>query len=787
MEGHQDQIEELIKRLVKLEKYQAAFSREIAKLRRDINKLQQQEATTIPVDEPSKTSAKPLIQAGEPIEEYVPPLRQNPTRPTQKVLPKSIIPDSVKADWEKFIGENLINKIGILITILGVGIGAKYSIDNELVSPLTRIILGYLFGAGLLGFGIKLKEQYNNYSAVLVSGAIAILYFITYFAYSFYGLIPQLPAFGLMVLFTIFSVIAAINYDQQVIALIGLVGAYGIPFLLGDGSGNIVTMFSYMAIINIGILIIAFKKYWKNVHRTAFILTWLIFSAWFVTDYKRAEHFGTGFLFAGIFFATFYVLFLAYKLIRKEQFARRDIWLLLANSFLFYGFGYWMLDGQETGKQFLGLFTLANAGIHFGVSTLIHRQKLADKNLFYLVVGLVLIFLTIAIPVQLDGSWVTLIWAGEAALLFWIGRTKGVPFYEKMAYPLMVVASMSLLEDWSHYTGYYPKASENRITPLLNIHFLTSLLVAAAFGFINWINQKSEFEMPNLKWSWLTNLFKVLMPVAFLVVLYFAFFLEINNYFMQLYADSSIGTSKDGSINFQVDNYNQDLLHFKSIWQINYTLLFFSILTFINVKWIKQDRLKLPNLILNGLVIVVFLSGGLFALRELQQSYTSNDANSLFEVSQFHIIIRYLSLLLFGGFLYLTYRYLHNAIKGFDLGVVLDLVLHSALLVVASSEVIYWMEMGDAYDQSTKLGLSILWGIYSLFLIVLGIWKRKKHLRLAAMGLFAITLFKLFFYDLIHLSTIEKTIVLISLGGLLLFISFLYNRYKHLITDESEN
>ena len=68
-------------------------------------------------------------------------------------------PIQISNELEKFIGENLINKIGIAILIIGVAIGAKYSIENDLISPLTRIILGYLLGLGLLvlaGFGASL-------------------------------------------------------------------------------------------------------------------------------------------------------------------------------------------------------------------------------------------------------------------------------------------------------------------------------------------------------------------------------------------------------------------------------------------------------------------------------------------------------------------------------------------------------------------------------------------------------------------------------------------------------
>lgn len=77
------------------------------------------------------------------------------------------------------------------------------------------MILGYLTSLGLLGFGIKLKKNYHNYSAVLVSGAITIMYFLTYGSYSFYDLIPKGLAFGSMLALTVFTVIAALNYNKQ--------------------------------------------------------------------------------------------------------------------------------------------------------------------------------------------------------------------------------------------------------------------------------------------------------------------------------------------------------------------------------------------------------------------------------------------------------------------------------------------------------------------------------------------------------------------------------------------
>ena len=118
----------------------------------------------------------------------------------------------------------------------------------------------YIAGGILLLLALKLKAKYKAFSAVLLSGAMASLYFTTFAAYSLYDMFPQLVAFGIMVLFTAFTVYAATVYALEVIGVVGLVGAYAVPMLLSDGSGKILIMFSYMLIINIGILVLSFKK-----------------------------------------------------------------------------------------------------------------------------------------------------------------------------------------------------------------------------------------------------------------------------------------------------------------------------------------------------------------------------------------------------------------------------------------------------------------------------------------------------------------------------------------------
>jgi len=786
MNENPENIHELLRKLDVLLKRQELFSLEINNLKEEIHRLK---ATNI--QEPSRVKEEQEIPKIIHQRQFTSESEKTDSNQTQKLIDApskkqhettlSGHPTKIGFNLEKFIGENLISKIGIAITVIGAAIGVKYSIDHQLISPLMRILLGYLMGLVLLGTGIKLKNNYENYSAVLVSGAMTIMYFMTFAAYSFYQLIPQIAAFLIMVFFTVFTVLASINLNKQVIAHIGLVGAYAVPFLLGDESSNATILFGYMVILNAGILAISFIRYWKPLFYSSFLLSWLIFFSWFQSGYQVGEHFGMALTFITIFFLLFYATFLAYKVRKEEEFGKEDVILLLANSFIFYAFGYAILNSHETGKLLQGTFAIVNAIIHVFVCLFIYSQKHRDTNLFYMILGLFIVFITIAIPVQLNGNWVTLLWTGEAALLFWIGRTKGSQVYELLAYPLIALAFLSLLQDWGIGYAFHQNEPLDRIILIANIYFLTSVLFVASMGFILKIDRMEQYPSTLQSRKDLLNLFSRILPAMLIFSIYFMFRLEITSYFQQLYADSDSVIKASGT---EPISYQQsDFIKFKSIWVHNYTFVFLLILSVVNVRKLQNQLLGFVNLGLNALAILVFLIEGLYLLSEFRDIYLGKMAFQENFSRPLYLGIRYISLGFACLFLIYSYRYIRQQFLKRDFRIDFDILLHISVIWMLSSELISWMDIAGS-TQSYKLGLSILWGCYSLFLISLGIWKKKKYLRIGAIILFAITLIKLFVYDISHLDTISKTIVFVSLGILLLAISFLYNKYRNIISEE---
>jgi uncharacterized membrane protein len=783
----ENNIQQLQQKLADLLERQELFHTEIMQLKAEIENLRKMQDVSISKKEMTaveqinvKTSVQAVkVEVKSPNEQ---PIEAKRSEPAALIKPgKTNVED--KSDLERFIGENLINKIGIAVTVIGVAIGAKYAIDHQLISPRTRIIFGYLVGFGLLFFAVRLKKKYENFSAVLLSGSMAIMYFVTYAAFSFYNLYPQMVAFILMVIFTVFTVTAALRYNREIIAIIGLVGACAVPFLLSEGSENVIILFSYIAIINVGILVIAVKKYWKPLYFSTFVLTWLIYFSWYFVNYKSGRDFALALIFLFVFFIIFYLTFLSYKLIRKEKFDIFDILLLLFNSFIFFGVGYSILKDHKPGESLLGLFTAGNALIHFIVSAVIYRNKLADKNLFYLVSGLVVVFITIAIPIQWNGSRVTLLWICEAALLFSIGRTRGASVYEYISYPLLLLSFLSIIQDWGNIqTDSLRNAPLHEFTPVLNIHFLTSIIFISAFTVILYLFYNKKYVAPFADDQSLKTLINYCLPALFILVAYLTFRTEISAYWNHLISVSKIDIQGD---NLQIQQLsNSDLKSYKSIWLCNYTLFFFAVLSFINTKQIRGEALGIAVFWLSFFTIFTFLFQSLYLLSELRESYISQFQSAYFPKTGFNVTIRYICFIFTTLSLAATGLWIRREPVADYYKIIFILLVHLTILWISCSEMLNIMDLLKN-TTSYRFGLSILTGIYALILIVLGISGKKKYLRIAAIVLLGVTLVKLFFYDITRLDTIMKTILFLALGIVMLIVSFLYNKHKKHIFGET--
>lgn len=633
-----------------------------------------------------------------------------------------------------------------------------------------RILLGYVAGGGLVLTAFRLKTKYENFSAVLMGGGLAVLYFITYIAYGFYQLFPQAVSFLLMVAITIATVIIALWYNQKIIAILGQVGAYAIPFLLSDGSGRVLVLFSYISIINVGLLILSFKKDWKILYRLAFFLTWTIYAAWMLFSESPIKHAAIGLSFLFIHFFTFYFTFLSYKILRRELYSLAEIAVLLLNALFFFFAGNFLIEDIFINPHVLTYFTLLNAFIHFVIGFIIYRLKLADSSVYQFITGLGILFITVSIPVELNGAWVTLLWSFEAAVLCWVALKNRRELYLNITIPMMGVAILSMWQDWF---AFYPHLNNYKnwaegIQPFMNLNFWFSLISTLCFGYVSWLSLKAAVK----KGSLVSLVFKIVVPLIFIVLLYLVIFNEI--YFAW---DVVIRKNNPGNI-------TDARMYLRQLSLIMYSSIYVTLWLILNRYYFKRKMATELLLVAAIICTGVFLFRGLIVIGDLRESYIAMKSQGL-SPSMLMLYVRYICFAAVAILFWNAWATLKNISNRADAVKLFSSIFNILLLSVICNEFIHWMHLAG-YQNQYKLGLSIICSLYALVLIVVGIRLRQKYLRISAIILFGITLLKLFFYDLATLPTVSKTIVLVIVGVILLVVSFLYNKYKEVIFGNDE-
>jgi uncharacterized membrane protein len=348
--------------------------------------------------------------------ELAPEVPAAPVAPAPAATPRE---ESGSWSVENFIGLRIIHLVGIVVLVIGLSIGVKYAIDRNLISEALRILLAYSAGLLLCFLSVRLREKYSGFSAILFSGGMASLYFTTYAAYVYYGMFSSGLAFALMVLMTLIVTGRALQYNRQEIALLGLVGAYAIPFLVSRNAERADLFFVYILVINCGILYLSYKRDWRPVGRLAQAITWVFFLGWTVSRFTEDQTL-TGMLFMTLFFLLFMATVFSGKIFRKQPLTRNDVnqvWLNNVSVYLGSILMFAPVFETDILATVTGLFS-----VFTGIQTAVYFSLKREEKYLRLVHLVFSLFLAVIyVLFEWDGVTVTLLWLLMAVLFFACG------------------------------------------------------------------------------------------------------------------------------------------------------------------------------------------------------------------------------------------------------------------------------------------------------------------------------------------------------------------------------
>ncbi|MBI3951255.1 MAG: DUF2339 domain-containing protein [Acidobacteria bacterium] len=721
----------------------------------------------LPVEQPKPrvppTPAPPLPSAAEPPTPPPSVLHPIPTPPSLAAPP--LRPSRTRAEWEALIGGKLLNRIGALALIIGVGFFLKYAFDNDWFPEWMRVLIGFVAGMALLSGGARFHKQgFQIFAQGLVGAGISILYLSVYASFNFYHLVPQPVAFVLMSAVTVVTFLQAFKYDSLAVSLLGWAGGFLTPFLLRADQPNEVGLFTYIGLLDLGLLAALLKKDpWVILEPLTLVATYVTYELW-DQRYYTVDKLSVTVLFLTLFWGVFYALDVLRALRRTTTFATLRQFVGAFNALFYVAAMYDIIDPQY--PRWTGAVLLVIGAAYLATALAIKRRRPEDVAVIPRHILTAIVLLVIATSIQFSDFATVAWWSVEAFVLVWSGIHWKQRYVWQAALGLFALAILELLTA----EGALSYAPIESFRLILNWRALAFAALAAALG-----TSTALFKRLDEKQS---AAIQIALHYGWCALVFILCTVETNDAFSRL----KINTT--GALRASLAYAGSMTL--AAIWTI-YSLV---------LSWVGLRKNMLPILYCG--LASLFLAIGSGALQ----------GSAFIPIERFSPLINIragvLAFIVVG--LLIHALWLKESLKAYDwIGNLLSAIRLAVVLLVfelVSVETRDYFERAialtnqiaastDVSEKLTRLrnlkqlALSGVWLVYCTGLMVVGIWRRTVGLRAVAIVLFGITIVKIFFYDLSFLETLYRIFSFIGLGLILLAVSYLYRRYKAVIFGEA--
>ena len=690
----------------------------------------------IPIQETKDTTPEVEEETPETIEE---PIEEEQEEPAMAMEEEEEIEEyaTSETNFEKYIGENLFGKIGILIFIIGIGFFVKYAIDQNWINETARTLMGYAVGAGMLVLAERLHKRYHTFSSLLAGGAFGIYYLITAIAFHYYALFSHTIAFVILCVTTIFMSAVSVLYDRKELAVTALVGGFIAPFIISTDSSSIISLQIYITILNIGMFCLAMYKKWAILPMVSFAFTYIIL--WGTTALGSFSDSEAGTTYPTLFaFATlFYVIFLLpVVFILRTQYGENTrlglLGIITANSFMYLIYGDFLLQHFEASSDTTAYLAFFIAAVNLVIHLYLRFRVEGQDTLRNLMLGLAVTFATMGIPILFSAANVLMVWAAESVLLLWLFTKEKNRIYE-LASAVLLFLTLGAL---AYYRTTDTFIHDTGDSLFFNGAFFVTTFVSIAYYVVAVIMQFNKELFSDTK-----------RLIAYTPCNAIAYALGFSILFLAF---------RD-NFHFHLE---QPISEYASLLTANIMLL--------GGAFILRKRFEISE---NKLAyeISLYLAGILFAMTVW--NYTDPEG----------LLLRWLMALV-------TIAYMAYCMRGQLLVTSNQRNLHIEYSIIST---LMWLTLTrlllitfNEVNFSTAFSLSL--GIAAFILMCIGMRYHSKEIRIVSLAEFGIVIGKLILNDVWAMPALGKIIVFISLGAILLILSFLYQKLKDALFNEKE-
>jgi uncharacterized membrane protein len=680
-----------------------------------------------PLESPSMPDAAPVVEtAPAPPPPGPPPvdLAPEPPGPASPPPPRGL-------DLEQRIGARWATWVGIVAILVGVALFLKWAFDNAFLGPAARVALGLLAGLVMLGGGLLLHRRRDvpYLSEGLAGGGLGVLYLSLFAAHALYGLVGPTPAFVAMFAVTLLGTAVAVVSSRLITAVLAVLGGLLTPVLLQVDRPDERNLLAYLLVLDALVLLTARFRAWPTLNRLAWIGTALLLLPTLLHEPEAPRPLTRLLLLSALF-----LIFLVVPLFRERTEGRRagqiDLVLVVANAAAYFWAVYGTLEAWRPSWE--GAYALGLAVLYRLVAADYASRVPDDRVTVDLHEGVSWTFLTLAIPLALNGQWVTVAWAVQGVMLLWLASrapARVAAWGGLAALLLAAVRAVALDAYWSADT-----------TPVWNLAFLVHLLVVVALAVGGGLAGRARgLETP----GWTPAGLRATLWVAAVGTLAVQFWREPSGYWPAVLLIAEL------------------------------------VVVGLLARVSSSPAFVVATPLLAGVVLARVLGA--------DDDLARGAAGSLVSLVLLIRVTACVAVGLAGGAVTRSTANPRVAAVGRALSGLAGL----ALLFVLSVNWTRYQESRVVTARSTgrnqlvaelrwrtQVGLSLLWTLYAAAALAWGFIRSNPAVRYAALGLFGLTVIKVFAVDLGAVKTGYRILSFLVLGVVLLLVSVLYQKRR---------
>lgn len=381
------------------------------------------------------------------------------------------LPPRPGINWELLIGRKGLGWVAVVLLLFGTAFFLRYAYENQWIGPIGRVAIGLLAGLALVSAGWRYHlHSWRIFSQMLSSGGILVLFLAVYSAFGFYHLVPQQAAAGFLLAVIVEAALLAVLYNAPALAWMSLIGGLLIPVLMRTETDQYQSFFTYLAVLDAGVVVLALWRHWLGLAAAALLGTQGLFWLWHFENYhpeKLAWAIG--------FQLVIYVLFVLHSLtahvFRRRTASWEDLARLLLCASLWFTAAYVLLRADY--REWLGLLAVGMALVYTVLARLMLGRRPDDGRQLLTALAAAVGFIALAFPIQARAEWIALGWAAEAAALCWFGLRARSPVLRGMAAAVAALAVARLVFVDT------PHRSHDLYTPIFNKYAIPALSVTA--------------------------------------------------------------------------------------------------------------------------------------------------------------------------------------------------------------------------------------------------------------------------------------------------------------------